>query len=224
MPVTPVEVAPGVHLFEKVLPTGWSLNMFAIRGVEPDGIVLHSPTYIDDATYKAIEALGPVRALLCPNHFHWLSIRRYRERYPDARVVADPGAIQRLSKRLRLTPERATSWSQWRSPDGLKNGEGWLSLPSEGGPTWITSDAFFNVTRQVTGIMGTTLRTLQTVPGPCIGSTFRWVGVRDLATYRSWLERALSEEKPRRILVSHGEALEGESLAKLPALIEQRLS
>lgn len=223
MSPAPAEIAPGVHCFEKVLPSGWSLNMFAVRGVEPDGLIVHSPTFIDDATFAALEALGPVRALVCPNHFHWLSVPRYRERFPAARVVADAGAVPRLTGKLGYAPE-AAAWAAWRSPAGLKNGEGWLSLPGEGGPTWIVSDAFFNVTRPVRGAMGLALRLTQTVPELAIGRTFRWLAIADKAAYRAWVLARLAEERPRRVLVSHGEPIEGADVeARLRAVVEMRL-
>jgi hypothetical protein len=217
------EIAPGVHCFEKVLPSGWSLNMLAIHGVEPGGLIVHSPTFIDEATFDALAALGPVRALLCPNHFHWLSVPRYRERFPEARIVADARAVPRLQSKLGFAPE-AAAWPEWRSPAGLKNGEGWLSIPGEGGPTWIVSDAFFNITRPVRGAMGLGLRLTQTVPGLAVGRTFRWLAVADRAAYRAWLLERLAAERPRRVLVSHGEPIEGPELAdRLRAIVEARL-
>lgn len=224
MSLPPAEIAPGVHRFEKLVPSGWSFNMFVIRGLDPEGVVIHSPTFIDEATFAAIEALGPVRALVCPNHFHWISVRRYRERFPEARVIADARAVPRLAGKLGFAPEPAT-WSAWRSPAGLKNGEGWLSLPAPDGPTWIVCDAFFNVDRPVQGVMGAVLRWTRTVPGLSIGRTFQWLAVADRAAYRGWLLARLAEEQPRRILVSHGEGLEGPDLeSRVRAVAAERLS
>ncbi|APR77380.1 Hypothetical protein A7982_02727 [Minicystis rosea] len=224
MPTAPSEIAPGVHRFERVDDSGWSFNMFVVRGLEPDGVVVHAPTFVDDATFDAIEAIGPVRALLCPNHFHWLAVRRFRERFPEARVVADARAVPRLTRKLGFAPEAAT-WPAWRSPAGLKNGEGWLSLPSPDGPTWIACDAFFNIERPVRGAIGAMLRWSKTVPHLCIGRTFHWLAISDRAAYRSWLLARLDEERPHRLLVSHGEPIEGAALAdRLRAVVADRLA
>lgn len=58
----------------------------------PDGdVLLHSPVRLDDATAAAIDALGPVRALLAPNLLHHLFLADATARWPDAAVWAPPG-------------------------------------------------------------------------------------------------------------------------------------
>lgn len=65
---------------------------------------------------------------------------------------------------------------------------------------------------------------MKIAPGLSIGRTFQWFGLSDVAVYRSWLLARLAEERPRRVLVSHGEPIEGPDLeARLRPLIEERL-
>lgn len=53
-----------------------------------EGVVLVSPGPLDDATAAAIDALGPVTALVAPNRFHHLFLKDARRRWPAARLHA----------------------------------------------------------------------------------------------------------------------------------------
>jgi hypothetical protein len=216
--------------FERALPNGWSLNMFAVR-LPGGGTLVHSPTWMGEGTFDEVEKAGEPRVLFAPNHYHHLSLERYRKRYPRALAVANESAIPRLLKKghvgvqdLVATRDLLPPGARWLRCGGAKNGEAWLSLPGDGGPTWIVCDAFFNPTRPVTGFMGFATRALKIGPGLSIGTTFKLVGIEKAADYREWALRAVDEEKPRRVLFSHGEAIEGEGVpARLSELIRARV-
>jgi hypothetical protein len=55
------------------------------------GLFVHSPVGLDDATRRAVDALGPVRAVVGPSIFHHLSIGQWMAAYPDAVFAACPG-------------------------------------------------------------------------------------------------------------------------------------
>jgi hypothetical protein len=58
----------------------------------PDGgLVLHSPVEADAPTRAAVEALGSVRAVVCPNNVHHLFAGGWKAAYPDARLLGPPG-------------------------------------------------------------------------------------------------------------------------------------
>lgn len=209
--MTPDLVAPHVHRFEKQDAIGWSLNMLAVS--LPDrGLLLYSPAWLGPGTFEAVDALGEVRVLVAPNHFHHLSLPRYRERYPNARAVASRGALPRLEKKghagLQPLSDAASHLppdARFIEPEGLKNGEAWLSLPGEGGRTWLVCDAWFHVNRPLTGFPGLILRALRTGPGLCVGATWRMLAVRDRAAYVASARGALDRERPSVIVPSHGD-------------------
>ncbi len=236
MPDAPLDALspfPGVHVFERVKPSGWGLSMLTVA--LPDrGLLIYSPTWLGEGTFEAIEALGQPRVLVAPNHFHHLSLSRFRERYPGALVVASAGATPRLSARGHegLAPlDRAAPLlppgAHFLAPPALKNGEVWLSLPGEGGPCWLQCDAFFHVRRPLSGLEGMMLRALRTAPGPCMGDTFRWVGVDDPRAYAHWTLDALERERPAIFVPCHGEPLGhgGAALAheRFALLLRERL-
>jgi hypothetical protein len=56
----------------------------------PEGLWIHSP--IDLAPFKAeIDALGPVRYIVAPNKYHYLSLEEWSRAYPEALIYAAPG-------------------------------------------------------------------------------------------------------------------------------------
>jgi hypothetical protein len=209
---------------------GWELGMHLVR-LPDGGVLVHSPTWLGDDTFDRIEAVGPPRVLLAPNFFHHMSLGRFRERYPTARVVAGERAIPRLTKKghADVSPVSAAAHllpkgAHFLECDGVKSGETLVSVETSRGRAWITCDGFFNVQAHVTGFMGAVLRGLKTTPNFCIGSTFLWLALDDKRAYRRFLTEALAREPPRTLYFSHGSPLEAEDLpARIEALAEARI-
>ncbi|MBK8258915.1 MAG: hypothetical protein IPK82_40430 [Polyangiaceae bacterium] len=211
----PDPVAPNVYRFEKLPDTsGWGINMLA--AVLPDfGVVLYSPTWLGAGTFEAVDALGPVKVIIAPNGFHHLSLKRFREKYTSAIAAASGTAIKRLETKghqglVDLSQLKLPAGVHVLEPEGLKNGEAWLSLPGELGTTWIVCDAWFNVKRPFTGFMGAMLRALKTGPGLAVNLTFRWLAVGNVASYVASARALLEAEKPTSIVVCHGDAITSE--------------
>jgi glyoxylase-like metal-dependent hydrolase (beta-lactamase superfamily II) len=60
------------------------------------GLWLHSPGPLDEAQRRALEALGPVRALVAPSLLHHLFLRPAAEAFPAARVYVAPGLPEKV--------------------------------------------------------------------------------------------------------------------------------
>lgn len=56
-----------------------------------DGVFLHSPVEIDAATREAIEAIGPVRAIIAPSTVHHLFVPSAQESFPAAATYGIEG-------------------------------------------------------------------------------------------------------------------------------------
>src|SRR5262249_18739363 len=54
-------------------------------------LFLHSPVKLDSELKRALNALGPVGAVVAPNRAHHLFVRDYIESYPQARSYGAPG-------------------------------------------------------------------------------------------------------------------------------------
>jgi hypothetical protein len=224
-----VDLGQGIFRAEKTAKNGFPMNMFIVR-LADNGLLIQSPTWLGEETYKLIDELGVPKILFAPNHFHHLFVRRYREHYPNAIVATTKDAMPRLHKQghqnLRDIDEVSSLLSNgvhFLRCEGTKTGEAWVSVPGNDGPTWITSDAFFNVPTAPPGFVGFMLKSLQVVPGPQISRIFRFIGLKNKATYKAFALSALEREKPRRVLVSHGEPMQLENTSLLSNLINERL-
>lgn len=67
-------------------------------------LAIISPIRLADSDVNAIDALGPVRALIAPNKLHHLFLGEWKERYQDAKLYAAPGLAKRR-KDLRFDAE-----------------------------------------------------------------------------------------------------------------------
>jgi hypothetical protein len=95
-------LGPGVWetTTEQRLPGGARLpvrmTVLAGSGGASAGVVLVSPIPVDDALAAAIDALGPVRAIVAPNLYHHLHLGPAKARWPGARLFGPPGlAVKR---------------------------------------------------------------------------------------------------------------------------------
>lgn len=55
------------------------------------GLFVHSPVALDEATRRAVDALGEVRAVVAPSRFHHLYVGEWMAAYPRAVFAACPG-------------------------------------------------------------------------------------------------------------------------------------
>lgn len=62
------------------------------------GLFVHSPVGLDDALHRAVDALGPVRAIVAPSLFHNLYAAAWKTAYPAAVLCCCPGLEKRRPK------------------------------------------------------------------------------------------------------------------------------
>jgi Domain of unknown function (DUF4336) len=76
-------------------------------------LFLHSPVRLDADTRRALDALGPVRAVVAPNKAHHLFVSDYVAAYPEAKIHAPPGLAEKR-KELRfdtvLSDDAPSAW------------------------------------------------------------------------------------------------------------------
>jgi hypothetical protein len=208
--------------------SGWPVAMHVVT-LGDGGVLVHSPTWVGDETFARVAALGTPRILFAPNHFHHLSMARFRARWPEAVATASARAIPRLRARghdglCPLEDAVLPKGLRWIVPEGTKSGEAWVAVDDGAAPTWIVCDAFFHATGPLAGFEAWALRLLRSTPGLSIGSTFTRVCLSDRARYRDWVLQAIARERPRRVLFSHGEELRGEDVAaRLEGITRARL-
>ncbi|MBK7976330.1 MAG: DUF4336 domain-containing protein [Deltaproteobacteria bacterium] len=174
------------------------------------GLFVHSPVALDAATKAAVDALGPVTAVVAPSRFHHLFVGEWLRAYPDATAFACPGLE---TKRPDLSwkgvlgdqPE-----APWRSDlDQVFFGARWLENEvvffHEKSRTLICADLIFNLA-QHSSRMTRLAALLLGNRGP--GATWlEHVIIRDRRAARAQVDRMLAW-RPERIALAHGAVVE----------------
>lgn len=226
-----MNVAPGVRRVTRPGRGGWMLDMILVSTSPPssdDGSCLvYSPTWLGEATRDTVAAFGEPRVLVAPNHYHHLSLPRFRATWPGATAIASDDARPRLRRQghegLQGLDAVALGPDVRLLPcEGTKTGETWVSVTRGDRRVLIVGDAFFHVPGPVHGPTGLALRALRTAPGLCLGRTFQWLAIRDAAAYRRFALATLDRERPDTILFSHGEPLVGSDAASRCAELVER--
>ncbi len=229
---TQLAEVPGLWAADKRSSANWHWRATALPLAGGGALVISPLPDPGDDDVAHLEATVGVPAIaLAPNHYHWMALPAWRERYPELPVVASSVAARRLRKKLGFdlgdldaARERLPAGAELVEPPGLKNGEVWLRLEHGGRVAWIVSDAFFNVEEKTRGLFGFLLRITGTVPGLRIGRTFTFAAVGDKPGYRDWLLDRIAADRPAVLVPGHGNILTGDDLPeRLDALVRARL-
>lgn len=207
------------------LPNVWcarrgSLRCTAIK-LKRGGLVLFSPVLgLTADVREQLQALGPVRFLLAPNHYHNKALNEYSQAFPDAAIVAPPAAHDRL---VRVTGLRFDDLTELKrtlpqstkilTTVGLKTGEIWLRIKTQADIAWIVVDAFCT-------------RVAITKPSdasaPALLGTFPKMGVADKQIYGDWVRKQIALDQPSIVIPCHGLVMRAAALPlRLEALIEK---
>src|SRR5262245_12071543 len=90
-------LAPELWVAERPLPLvvgDIGARMTVVR-LRDGGLVLHSPVRLDGETRRALDALGPVRAVIAPSKPHTLFTGDYPPAYPSAALYGAPGVAEK---------------------------------------------------------------------------------------------------------------------------------
>lgn len=177
-------------------------------------ICLFSPvSELNEEAMKSVSAIGEVRFLLAPNHYHNKGLQEYAEAFPDAVLCAPEAAISRLEnitglkfasleELSRLLPKNA----DFVFPDGLKTGEAWLRIQTGEFVAWIVVDAFCG---------------LDAGASPGLLKTFPSFGVADKEVYKTWVLQQIEDDDPKVLLPCHGPVVRSGNLSsELRVLVE----
>lgn len=73
----------------------------AVVRLADGSLLLHSPVALEPALKRAVDALGPVSHITCPNLYHHVYAKPWADAYPEAIVHGAPG-LARKRKDLRI--------------------------------------------------------------------------------------------------------------------------
>ena len=191
------------------------------------GIAVVSPPYrASEATFAELARYGPVKALVASNAFHYMGMREWKARFPDAALYAPAQSIARVQRKSGLAPilplAEVTACADVEFVDmpHYKTGEVLVKMNTARGRAWYVTDCVLN---------------LETIPGPLIaravfrlsrsapGLRFNNVAplfmVKDKPALKRWLAAEAARDPPRYLLPAHGPVAEcaqgGETLRRL---------
>lgn len=79
-----------------------------------DTLFIHSPIRLTEPLIKALDALGTVQHVVCPNKFHHLYAGDFKKQYPQARLYCAPGLDKKrpdISFDAVITNESTFPWN-----------------------------------------------------------------------------------------------------------------
>ncbi len=188
------------------LETGTKMTVVRLRN---GGLFVHSPVALDTPTREAVDALGPVIAIVAPSRFHHLYVGEWARAYPSASVSACPGLE---------TKRRDIAWSrvlgdepapEWRGElvqvfFGARAMENEVVFFHEASKTIISSDFIFNLATHPSGLtraVGTLLG--QRAPGVTL---LERVMIRNHVAAREQVGRIVAWGA-ERIVLAHGDII-----------------
>jgi hypothetical protein len=179
------------------------------------GLFVHSPVALDAPTRAAVDALGPVKAIVAPSLFHHLYAGQWAEAYPNAPLRACPG----LEKKRKDLPWRGVLGdapeAEWKGDldqvfFGARTMENEVVFFHRKSGTIVSCDFMFNLathpsrlTRVVAQLMGNRR------PGPTL---LEHVMITDRASARQQIGRIV-EWQAERIVLAHGDIVRSDAAA-----------
>ncbi|SNZ19171.1 hypothetical protein [Cohaesibacter gelatinilyticus] len=183
---------------------------------------LYSPVAgLEKSGKEQLNELGGVSALLAPNHYHNKGLKGHKDVFPKASLYCPEQARPRLNKitglqfePMEILRDNLVEGHKILEPEGLKTGEIWVEIESNQERAWVVTDAF-SAPLLAPGQYGDTASTLGTFPR---------YGVKDAATFKSWVKRQLSIAAPTLLLPCHGSPVKAQDLgSQLLDLLDKNL-
>jgi hypothetical protein len=183
-------------------------------------VVVYNPIALDESEMKELEAWGRPTILVVPNGYHRQDSLIWKKRYPDAKVVAPPRGVKRISK---VVPVDATTDAAPSDEDVrfLKmegaDADALLEVRSDGEVSLVFCDTILNLPRQG-GPMGFLLGPTGRASTPRIQ---RWIAIQDRRALSAYLDRLADTPGLTRLLVGHGEPVTDDAPGALRRVAQQ---
>lgn len=186
------------------------------------GLVLHSVIALDEAGMAELEQLGKPAVLVVPNSWHRLDAARYKQRFPDLKVVCPAGARKAVGKVVELDAD----YSELPQPEpgddsvrlthfGDNRGmEGAMLVRSPDGLTATFADSLFNLPHAKGFFWWIYGRVMGGTGGPKVTPLSRMMMTvsRSKKPFKAWLEQLADGEPVVRLIPGHGAVVTEDAL------------
>jgi hypothetical protein len=208
------------------MPVGDIARRMTVVRLRDRRLVIFSAVALDEEEMRTLENFGKPAYLIVPNDHHRLDAQIWKDRYPAMQVITPEGAREKVEKAV---PVDATH-ADFDDPDvvlvtvpGTREREAALEVRSPNGTTLVLNDVVGNI-RDASGFGGWLLRVMGFAGDePHIPAPVKVMMINDKAALAAQLRRWAELPSLKRILVSHGSAIEDnprEILRELAASLE----
>jgi hypothetical protein len=186
-------------------------------------LVVYSAIALHEAEMQALESFGEPAFLVVPNDIHRMDAKIWKERYPQARVVAPAGVRKQVEEFVAVDetrPDFGDPQVQFVTVPGTEEREAALVVRTWSGTTLIVNDLIWNLDDRP-GFGGWLFRVLGfTGREPRIPRMVELREIKDKAALRGQLERWARIPGLNRIIVSHGKIVTRDAPGVLDRLAE----
>ncbi len=190
---------------EGVMPDGKTKRKMSVIRLRDGSLLFHNAIALKEEAMQELEAFGRPAYIVVPGAFHRQDARIWKDRYPNAKVVAPAGAKKRVDRiaKVELDYRDAPGDDTVKLTyfDGCKEKEGYVEVRSESGTTLVINDVVFNLPK-TGGLLGFVFGPTGQASVPRIS---RWMVVKERSAVGEHLERLANIPDLRRIVVSHGD-------------------
>jgi hypothetical protein len=221
-----VEVDDGILTVagEIVMPIGNFPRRMTVVRLSGDRTAIFSAIALGESEMARIEAMGAPSFLIVPSDHHRRDARIWKDRYPDIRVIAPPGARKSVEEAV---PVDATgdimedNQARLIVVPGTGGHEAALEVRRASGLTVIANDVVANVAHPH-GIGAQIMARLFGfgVHEPQIPRPIRYAIVDDKPALASQFAAWAADPSLRRVIVSHGEVIERDAADVLRTLAD----
>jgi hypothetical protein len=184
-------------------------RVMTIAKLSTGGIVVHSVVALDEAQMKELESFGPVKYIVVPNGWHRLDAAGYKERFPEARVLAPKASRKKVEQVVKVDgtlEELVDRDVKLAVVEGTRGLEAMMTVTSGDRVTLVFSDVIFNMPHK-TGLKGFVLKhVMASSGGPKVTRIGRTFLIKDKQAFAAQLEQ-LAAQNVTRIVVAHNEVI-----------------
>jgi hypothetical protein len=205
------------------MPTGAALPIrMTVLRLDDGSLLVHSPIQFDERLAQSVERQGTVRYILAPNGFHHLFVAQWQARFPEAECWG-PKVLSRKRPDLRLDEHFDENVdAPWRPAVQVELIGGMpkvqeLALYHVASRTLVVTDLVFNI-HNASGALKWVLRLMGTHDRTEMSRLLR-LFVKDKSAFGRSIDRLLSLQVDR-VIMAHGEVLEGRRCAAFEAAIQ----
>jgi hypothetical protein len=199
------EIAPGVWTLEgEWYESRFKRRMTAIQ--TSAGLWIHNPFAMDEAGYRALEALGSPRWIVAPNRMHASDCGVARARFPGAELAVPNALRKKFSGATVLREGHGPTEIEAIEVLGTRWMDEWVFFHRPTG-TLIVTDLLFNLDMNVEPPLNAFERRFylwdEIHEGLAASKIFRWIFLRDRREFRKTFERLLALPV-QWVVVNHG--------------------